>query len=181
MSSKDTVQWFVMRDLKRINARQRAYELLEGLGFTVFTPKTWKFVVKQGRKVSVESPYIPDLLFVRCSQNQLDPVVEKEPTLQYRWLRHGWQVPMTVPEVEMNRFMQAVAATSSPRYYLPSEITPRMCNRRIRIVGGPLDGQEGTLITTNGSTVKRLLVDLPGLLAIGVEVDCEFIQFITNE
>lgn len=65
-----------------------------------------------------------------------------------------------------------------PKYYLPEEITPEMLNRRIRIVGGPLDGYEGTLITVRGSKVKRLLVDLPGILSVGVEVKPEFIQFV---
>ena len=47
------------------------------------------------------------------------------------------------------------------KYYLPEEITPEMHNRPIRIVGGPLDGYEGTLLTTRGSKVKRLLVEIP--------------------
>ena len=51
-----------------------------------------------------------------------------------------------------------------------------MVNRSIRIVGGPLDGYEGTLLTTRGSKVKRLMVSLPGLLTVGVEVNPEYIQ-----
>ena len=58
------------------------------------------------------------------------------------------------------------------------EITPEMLNRPIRIVGGPLDGYEGTLITTRGSKVKRLLVEIPQLLSVGVEVNPEYIQFV---
>lgn len=88
---------------------------------------------------------------------------------------------MVVPDADMDRFMQAVAATPSPRYYLPSEITPQMYSRRIRIVGGLLDGQEGTLVTTRGSKVKRLLVELPGILAVSVEVSPEYIRLVENE
>jgi len=53
-----------------------------------------------------------------------------------------------------------------------------MLKRRIRIVGGPLDGYEGTLLTTRGSKVKRLLVEIPHLLAAGVEVNPDFIQLV---
>jgi hypothetical protein len=53
-----------------------------------------------------------------------------------------------------------------------------MYNRPIRIVGGLLDGYEGTLLTTRGSKVKRLLVEIPHLLAVGVEVDPDYIQLI---
>ena len=181
MDSEYLVQWFVMRDLKRANARQRAYEYLEELGFTVFTPKVWQIVIRQGKKVLMEIPFIPRLLFVRDCRNRLDPIVEKNPTLQYQWCRHKWRVPMTVPDADMERFMLAVTATSSPRYYLPSEITPQMYNRRIRIVGGSLDGQEGTLVTTRGSKVKRLLVNLPGLLAVSVEISCEYIEVVDSD
>lgn len=181
MDSKKTVQWFVMRDLKRSNARLHAYELLEEKGITVFTPKVCEVVVRQGKKVRVELPCIPSLLFVQESRDRLDPIVEQEKTLQYRYVRHGWCKPMVVPDADMDRFMQAVAATPSPRYYLPSEITPQMYSRRIRIVGGLLDGQEGTLITTRGSKVKRLLVELPGILAVSVEVSPEYIRLVENE
>lgn len=180
MSGEKTIQWFVLRDLKRSNARQRAYELLEERGFTVFTPKVRQIVVRHGKRVLAETPYIPNLLFVRDSRCNLDAIVGQIPTLQYRWHRDVWREPMVVPDAAMERFMQAAAAALSPQYYLPSEITPSMHNRRIRIVGGPLDGLEGTLVTTRGSKVKRLLVELPGLLAVGVEVSCEYIRVVSD-
>ena len=58
------------------------------------------------------------------------------------------------------------------------EITPAMRNRKIRIIGGPLHGYEGSLVTVRGTTVKRLLVELPMLLAAAVEVEPEFIQLL---
>ena len=81
-------------------------------------------------------------------------------------------------DTDMERFIRAVDATESPRYYLPEEITPTMYGRKIRIEGGPLSGYEGRLLTTRGSKVKRLLVELEGFLAVGVEVDPEYIQLI---
>lgn len=53
-----------------------------------------------------------------------------------------------------------------------------MLNRKIRIIGGQLDGYIGTLVTTRGSKTKRLLVELPMLLAAAVEVNTEYIQLI---
>ncbi len=176
MSDEKTVQWFVMRDLKRANSRQHAYEQLQGKKLTVFTPKIWKIIVRQGKRVRLQVPCIPNLLFVYATREQLDPIVEKIPTLQYYYQRHGWCSPMTVPDAEMTRFIHAAEATETCRFYLPSEITPRMKHRRIRIIGGVFDGYEGTLITTRGSKVKRLLVEIPGLLAVSVEVNPEYIQ-----
>ena len=85
---------------------------------------------------------------------------------------------MVVADTDMERFIRAVDATESPRYYLPEEITPVMYGRKIRIEGGPLNGYEGRLLTTRGSKVKRLLVELEGFLSVGVEVDPEYIQLI---
>ena len=181
MDSENIIQWYVMRDLKRPNARKRAYQLLGEQGFTVFTPKIWQITIRSGKRVRVEIPYIPSLLFVRDSRKHLDPIVGQTPLLQYHWHRHKWRVPMIVSDADMNRFIQAVAATPSPQYLLPSEITPQMYNRRIRIVGGPLDGQEGTLVTTRGSKVKRLLVELRGLLAVSVEVNPEYIRLVESD
>lgn len=171
-------QWYVMRDLKRTNARRPAYQLLKEKKMEVFVPMKWHLVTRGGVRVREEVPFIQDLLFVHEAQTNLDAVVEKTPTLQYRWLRNTWREPMTVADAEMERFIHAVSVSESPSYYLPEEITPAMYGRKIRIVGGPLNGYEGGLITVRGSKVKRLLVELKGFLAVGVEVNPEYIQLI---
>lgn len=176
--SEKGMRWYVMRDLKRVNAKVPAYKLLEGMKMEVFVPMKWHLVTRKGIRIREEVPFIQDLLFVHETQNNLDAVVEKTPTLQYRWLRGTWREPMTVADRDMERFIRAVDATESPRYYLPEEITPTMYERKIRIEGGPLSGYEGRLLTTRGSKVKRLLVELEGFLAVGVEVDPEYIQLI---
>ena len=171
-------RWFVMRDLKRANAKLPAYKLLQEKNVTIFTPMKWRLREVKGKKIRQEVPCIQDLLFVYDSQEHLDPIIELIPTLQYRWLRNTYREPMTVSDTDMERFIRAVGSSVTPKYFLPEEITPEMLNRKIRIVGGPLDGYEGTLLTTRGSKVKRLLVELPDLLAVGVEVNPEYIQFL---
>lgn len=171
-------RWYVMRDLKRANAREHAYQLFQEHQMEVFTPMKWQLRTVKGKHIRQEVPYMPDLLFVYATRQQIDPIVERHSTLQYRWLRNKFREPMTVPDADMNRFIQAVRATESPRYFLPEEVTPSMLGRPIRMIGGSLDGYEGTLLTVRGSKVKRLLVELPGLLTVGVEVDPDYIQFL---
>lgn len=170
--------WFVMRDLKRTNARQPAYMMLAEKMISVFTPMTWRLFMEHGRRVRRKVPFMHDLLFVRECRSTLDPIVAKTPTLQYRWLRATYREPMTVPDADMERFIRASCATDTPEYFLPEEIGPSLHGRCIRIIGGPLDGYEGRLLTTRGSKVKRLLVELPGLIAVGVEVSPEYIQLV---
>ena len=165
-----SLHWFAMRDLKRRNAKEPAYRMLAARQIEVFTPMTRMPVVCQGRRSWKEVPFLSDLLFVHGSRDQLDPIVGKVPTLQYRFICNGFCEPMVVPDTDMERFIRAVQADNTPRYYLPGEITPAMYGRRVRIIGGPLDGCEGPLLTTRGSKVRRLLVELPNLLTAAVNI-----------
>ena len=78
----------------------------------------------------------------------------------------------------MQRFIHAVESTKNTRYYTPEEITSDMIGRKVRIVGGPLDGYEGNLQKMQGARTKRLFVELPNLLAAAVEVQPEYIQLL---
>jgi len=173
-----TPQWYVMRDLKRPNAKMPAYRLLEEMKIEIFVPKKWRLVIRNGKRIREEVPFLQDLLFAHESLSNLEPVVLKTPTLQFRWLRNTYRQPMTIADTVMERFIRAVNTSESTKYYLPEEITPAMFGQKIRVIGGQLDGYEGQLLTTRGSAVKRLLVKLDGLLAAGVAVRPEYIQFI---
>jgi len=179
LDDNDKKLWYVMRDLKRPNAKCPAYKQLEELGFEVFIPMKWLLVTKQGKRVREKTPVIKDLLFVHTTRNELDSVVRKTPTLQYRYVRgNAFQCPVTVRETEMERFIHAINATDNLTYYLPGELTPDMYGRAIRIVGGSLNGYEGKLLTIRGSKVKRLLVELQGFFSVGVKVEPEYVQLL---
>ena len=178
LDENERSQWFVMRDLKRRNAKLPAYELFKGFGIKVFTPMVWKLMVRHGKRCREEVPFMQDLLFVHDTRMAVDPIVEKYDTVQYRYVRGGYKVPMTVRDNDMQRFIHAVESTENPRYYTPEEISSDMIGRKVRIVGGPLDGYEGCLQKMQGARVKRLFVELPNLLAAAVEVNPEYIQVL---
>lgn len=170
------IQWFVMRDLTHYHSKSPAYKMLDGLKIENFTPKVQKLVIRNGKRERIEVPFIHDLLFVHGSRLTLDPIVEKVPTLQYRFLKG--RMPMIVRDKEMEQFKKAVESSEFPQFYRPQEITPDMRKRKIRIIGGALDGYEGTLVTMRGSKVKRLMVELPTLLAAAIEVEPEYIEIL---
>ena len=172
------LQWFVMRDLKRWNAKLSAYELFKSLKIQVFTPMVWKLVTRNGKRYREEVPFMQDLLFVHDTRLAVDPIVEKYDTVQYRYVRGGYKIPMTVREADMERFIHAVESTENTRYYAPEEISSDMIGRKVRIVGGPLNGYEGYLQKMQGARTKRMFVELPNLLAAAVEVQPEYIQLI---
>jgi ribosomal protein L24 len=78
----------------------------------------------------------------------------------------------------MNRFIGAVQAAEEPKYYSVEEIGAVMKGKRIRVVGGPMNGYEGKLLSVRGSKVKRIVIELPNLLAVSVKVEDEYIQII---
>ncbi len=176
---EDKPQWFVMRDLKRPNALRPAYIDLADKGFEVFTPLRNVLKDNRGRSIRTTAPFIPDLLFVRSTRPALDREVAATPTLQYRFVRgKAANTPLTVRDEDMDRFVKAVRTVDNPNYYTPEEITPTMLRRHISIVGGPLDGYEGILVTVRGSRTKKILVDIPGIIAAAFEVDAKYIRLL---
>lgn len=180
---KDTnYKWYALRDLKRANARQRAWEVLAEKGFEVFTPMHWKLISKKGGgKIKVRVPVIYDLLFVRSNRESLDSEIQKIETLQHRFVKGCGGNPMVVPTSDMQRFINAVSNSESVKYYSPAEITSAMKGKYVKIIGGALNGYEGRLLSVRGSKVKRLMIELPNLITAGIEVEPEYIRIIENE
>lgn len=174
-----TKQWFALRDLKRTNALLPAYKQLGEAGIEVFTPMTTRLFVKNGKRIRKEVPVMPDLLFVCESRQNLDPIVSKTPTLQYRFKKGGKPgEPIVVPEEEMTRFIGAVNATDNPKFYSAEEISPLMSGRNIRMIGGVLNGYEGKLLTVRGSKTKRLIITLSSLMAVSLCINDEYVELV---
>lgn len=171
--------WFVMRDLTRANAKRPAWKQLEEMGFRIFTPMVWKVRRTGAVFKRMRVPAIHDLLFVNSTREELDPVVDRTTTLQYRFVRGGsYREALTVRDEDMERFMRAVGSTDDVLYYSPEEITPSMVGRKVAIVGGPLDGMTGHLLSIKGMRKRRLIVELPGMLTSAVEVSPDYIQLV---
>lgn len=174
----DDALWYVLRDLKRANAKTHAYKVLAELGFEVFTPM--HSVLRSGLRGNVQRiliPVIPSLLFAHAAKSDLDKVVERTLTLQYCFVKGaGPNTPMIVPAKAMDDFMRAVADSDTCIYYAPGELTPDMIGRRVTIAGGRLDGLSGNLLKMRGSKKRRLIISLEGLLDATIEVEPDFIR-----
>lgn len=175
------MSWFVLRDLKRSNAKFPAYKQLGEAGFRVFTPLTTKIVTEKGKRVRIQVPIIQDLLFVYSEKEKLDRVVAQTETLQYRFVKGApYGTPMTVRTNDMESFIAAVSHVNTPKYYSPAEITPKMYGAKVRMVcDGPINGLEGRLLKIKGARKKRFLVELPGVLAASIELEgSEYIEIV---
>lgn len=181
--SHKQMYWFVMRDLKRPNAKYPAYKQLSEDGFQVFTPMTTKIMVSGGKRIRIQVPFVNDLLFVFADKESLDKVVTRTETLQYRYVKGApYCTPMIVPTQDMNRFIAAVSHIKTPQYYAPEEITSSMYGSKVRIIcDGPLNGLEGQLLRMKGSGKKRFIIELPGILVASLEVsNSDIIELLEN-
>ncbi len=171
--------WFVLRDLKRRNSNSLAVFELQNAGLEVFTPMTQMIMRVGGRRQRRDVPVIQDLLFVHESKENLDPYVSRCRTLQYRYLLGKTkEEPMTVRDDEMEKFIHAIDKSTSSLYYGPGELSDTMYGKKVRIMGGILDGYEGHLLSVKGMRKRRIIVELPGIITAAVEVEPDFIQIV---
>ena len=176
-------QWYVLRDLRRQNAKERAYQVLCDCKYNierVFTPTVEKVIKNHGRKEVRTVPFVSDLLFVYDSREHLDEIVESIPLLIYYFARGGgYNNPVFVSDDQMAAFHHAVGQLPDKvQYFTPEQVSPAIYGRSIRIIGGPLDGYEGRLMSRRGSRKKHLIIELDGLLSAAIEVEADYIQLL---
>ena len=177
--AENDLHWFCLRDLKRPNAKVKAYQQLAEDGFRVFTPLRETISVVRGRKTRSLRPFISDLLFVQSTREALDPVIQKTPTLQYRFVKGGQYLEaLTVPDSQMEDFIRAAAWGDNTEYLKPGEISKAMIGRPVRIIGGPLDSVEGKVLAIRGKKNRRVLIEIQGLLSLTFEVTPDLIKLI---
>ena len=85
---------------------------------------------------------------------------------------------MEVSEEDMERFIRATRSTDDVLYYKPSSLTQAMVGKRVMILGWPLDGMTGNLLSIKGMRKRRLLVELPDTLISAVDVSPQYIKII---
>ena len=85
----------------------------------------------------------------------------------------------TISEEEMERFITCcTAAQDDLRFFTPEEVKLK-AGDRVRVIGGPFNGQEGYFLKTAGKRSKSLVIELPGcILAATTTVLPELIQVL---
>ena len=172
-------QWYVLRDFKKRNAKLPGYKLLSECGIRIFFFLYLVVSTRHGKRIREYVPVIQSLLFAYDTKEALGTIIEKENALQFQFKRGaGKDYFMTVPDAEMERFINAVNNDPSPIYFSLEELTPDKIGKEIIVNGGPLNGYKGVLLKMRGTRKKRLLVKIEGILTAAVEVNPDFIQFV---
>ena len=176
-------RWYVLRDLARPNAKKPAYRQLQEmpeLEGCVFIPMKQRMFVEFGKHVVRFVPYMPDLIFVHKSKEELAHILSMMPLLQFRYVRGGKQFEaLSVRAKDFEKFRDAVEQTDNVEYFTYDEVSPQIYGKQIRIIGGRHNGIEGRLMSKRGRKFKRLLVDLQDCnISAAIQVESEYIQLL---
>jgi transcription antitermination factor NusG len=166
----DNLLWYVLRVTyqRELIIRDR----LQTMHIECFVPThVVKSKNKSGKIIVKRTSVLHNYVFVHTSagilkQIKTDPTL---PGLRYVMMNYGDETrkPMIVPDRQMLSFI-AVAGQEeeSILYFQPGELDLTKGDK-VRIIGGPFAGVEGIFIQTAGKHEKRVIVEIPGILAVG--------------
>ena len=134
--------WFAMSATYGRELKAKSY--LESQGVTCFVPMRYE-MVSNGRlgKVRRLIPVVRNLLFAYTTKERIQALKSSVGYLQYVTRSDNDEnLPIIVPENQMQQFIP------------------------VRILGGTLDGVEGTCVKVNGKRNKRVVVLAQGVAAV---------------
>lgn len=160
----ETSVWFAMYAYKR---ELRVQQELNKKNIENFIPMHYILKEHNGRKTRVLVPAISNLVFVHTTKSILTQFKLKNPYFQYvtRKTDSSREI-ITVPDCQMKDFIKIAKRYEEDLiYYKPEEISLAK-GHKVRVHGGAFDGVEGVLIKVKGKRSKRIVVKIPGVIAI---------------
>ena len=163
-------QWFAMRATYKREFVAKDY--LQGKGFEVFLPVKKVIKVVRGVKRKVTVPAINSLIFVKAQKEVLQSLKYGVEYLQYITRKEeGKNIPIIVPERQMEQFIQIVQDDTIDKTYLaPDEVDLRE-GTRVRIHGVVYDGLEGVLVKVKGKRKKQFHIVIEGIVTVRTIVE----------
>lgn len=163
-------QWFAMRATYK--REFTAQEYLQGKGIEVFIPLKKEIKVIRGIKRKVTVPAINSLIFVKAQKEVLQQAKMGVEYLQYITRKaEGKNVPIVVPERQMEQFIQVVQDdTIDKTFFSPDEVNLAV-GTKVKVHGGAFDGMEGTLVKIKGKRKKQFFIDIEGLVAVNTVIE----------
>ena len=149
-------------------------------GIETFVPMRYEIITsRKGGKSRELVPAIHNLLFVHATRSTMRELKSQLPIVQYITRPvNGRNEPILVPDRQMAQFIRVTNSyEDNLKFFRPEELNLRR-GTAVRIIGGPFDGVEGTFVKVQGIRNRRVVVQLPGLLAVAAEVHPDLIQVL---
>jgi transcription antitermination factor NusG len=172
MSYEDkNIKWFVLFAANGKAAKISDY--LKSTDIEYFYPMFYqeRRIRKSERTKRFLQPIFRNLLFVKSTKSQLDPILREiklafgiTSDLYYRHRDGEERKIIVVPSAEMQNFMAVVGAVEEPIIYFSNEDLNLAKGTRVRINGGTFEGVEGIFMRVKGE--RRVVVSLPNLFSV---------------
>lgn len=163
-------------------------EKLKEAGFQFFLP-TYFVMQKVGeRNVRIEKPTVMNYIFVYAEADELHAftkftanlsVVLKPASKHEEEIREYDDYILSIPERQMQMFMKSIGQYDKAVPFIkPSEIDLEKGDY-VKIIGGPFEGVEGVLLTSQGKDGGRVLISVGNLAIVPtLEIEPRYIQVL---
>ena len=166
------LHWYPMRVTYHREMKIKA--LLDAIGIENFLPMQWKIkVLKTGKKKRVLVSTIPNLIFVRATQQfltELKTTHEEFEPMRYMMKRslsgNKKSEIIIVPDKQMANFMKVASVQDDSVMALDSKDFINSAGKRVRVIDGTFKGVEGIVKRIKNN--KRVVVCLEGVAAMAI-------------
>ena len=179
MGKENTTLWFAMSAPYR--RELIAKEFLDQKGIDCFVPMKEALVERRGGvKRRQKIPAIHNLIFVHTTKETIKELKQGVNFLQYCTRPHnGKNVPITVPEQQMQQFIAITNSKNENLTYLRPEEVDIKKGTKVRVHGGVFDGTEGYFVKLQGKRSRRVVMLIEGITAVALtEISTDFIEVL---
>ena len=176
---EDRVLWFAMRATYSRELAVKA--LLDAEEIESYVPMHYRLKnARNGRKIRMLEPVMHNLVFVHCSKPRIQAFKMKVPYLQYMTCREdGKNVPIIVPDSQMNDFISVTSLHDESLIYLKPEELHLAKGTKVRVHGGPFDGIEGLFVKVEGRRNKRVVIEIKNVISVALmSISSNFIEVV---
>ena len=179
MGKENTTLWFAMSAPYR--RELIAKEFLDQKGINCFVPMKEALVERRGGvKRRQMIPAIHNLIFVHTTKETIKDLKQGVNFLQYCTRpQNGKNVPITVPEQQMQQFIAITNSKNENLTYLRPEEVDIKKGTKVRVHGGVFDGTEGYFVKLQGKRSRRVVMLIEGITAVALtEISTDFIEVL---
>lgn len=170
------LKWFALS--APYHKEMEAKKLLVRNEIECFIPMIHKIVNTAHGKVRRFVPAISNLVFARTTKEEIQKVKTGVSFIQYKVRReNGKNIPLTVPDHDMQQFMSVCEAANEELIYLSPEEINLKKGTPVKVIGGAFDGVEGVFVKIKGKRKKHIVVNIENIAAVAVaEINPDYIQ-----